>query len=221
MSNKQINQLPSGVANPNALVAADNADLTVTEKIKLGDIAKLATSSDVSYDNTESGIVSTNVKAAIDELSSSKVSLVAAPASAIAPGTAGQIAYDANYIYICIADNTWKRISVNSWDSQQPTITGFVADSSFGAAEGNYCEAGTYAGSPYYAGSNSDGSSNGWLMYFDADLYGWFLSQTDTPGVGSANAYAANGDPDAPPLTGWYGETATGLTLTTGNVCFE
>jgi hypothetical protein len=43
MSNIKINQLPSGIANPNAVVAADNADLTTTEKIKLGDIAKLAT----------------------------------------------------------------------------------------------------------------------------------------------------------------------------------
>lgn len=41
MSSKQINQLPSGTANANAVVAADNADLTVTEKITLGDIAKL------------------------------------------------------------------------------------------------------------------------------------------------------------------------------------
>jgi hypothetical protein len=43
MSSTQINQLPSGIANINAVVAADNADLSVTEKITLGDIAKLGT----------------------------------------------------------------------------------------------------------------------------------------------------------------------------------
>lgn len=102
-----------------------------------------------------------------------------------------------------------------------PTIMGYVADSSFGVAEGTYCPAGTYGNSPYYAGKNSDGSSNGWLMYFDADLYGWMLSQTDTPGVDSLNGYSANGNPDAPALTGWYGETAADLTLTSGTVCFE
>lgn len=106
-------------------------------------------------------------------------------------------------------------------EAPAPTIVGYVADSSFDAATGTYCPAGTYANSPYYAGSNSDGTSNGWLIYFDADLYGWMLSQTDTPGVSSANGYSANGDPDAPPLTGWYSDTAADLTLTTGTVCFE
>jgi hypothetical protein len=30
-------------------------------------------------------------------------------------GTAGQIAWDANYIYVCTATNTWKRVSLNSF----------------------------------------------------------------------------------------------------------
>lgn len=42
MPTTQINQLPSGTADPNAVVAADNANSTRTEKVKLGDIAKLA-----------------------------------------------------------------------------------------------------------------------------------------------------------------------------------
>jgi hypothetical protein len=75
MSSKQINQLPSGTANPESLVAADNADLTATQKIKLGDIAKLATSSDISYDNATSGLVATNVKAAIDLLAGTGATL--------------------------------------------------------------------------------------------------------------------------------------------------
>lgn len=32
-----------------------------------------------------------------------------APASSTATGTAGQIAWDANYVYVCVATNTWKR----------------------------------------------------------------------------------------------------------------
>lgn len=73
MSQKQINQLPAGIANVNAVVAADNANLSTTEKITLGDIAKLATSSDVNYDNTKSGLTATNVKAAIDALAGEKI----------------------------------------------------------------------------------------------------------------------------------------------------
>jgi hypothetical protein len=39
----------------------------------------------------------------------------ATPASAGAAGTAGMIRYDANYIYICVAANTWKRAAISTW----------------------------------------------------------------------------------------------------------
>ena len=38
-----------------------------------------------------------------------------APSTASSNGTAGTIAYDSNYIYICIATNTWKRVAIGSW----------------------------------------------------------------------------------------------------------
>jgi len=38
-----------------------------------------------------------------------------APASASASGTAGEIRYDSNYIYICTATNTWKRVAISTW----------------------------------------------------------------------------------------------------------
>ncbi len=37
------------------------------------------------------------------------------PSSATDTGTAGQIAWDANYIYICIATNTWRRVAHSTW----------------------------------------------------------------------------------------------------------
>jgi hypothetical protein len=30
-------------------------------------------------------------------------------------GYAGEICIDSNYLYYCVADNTWKRIALNSW----------------------------------------------------------------------------------------------------------
>ena len=39
----------------------------------------------------------------------------AAPASASATGTAGQIAWDSSYIYICTAADTWKRVAISTW----------------------------------------------------------------------------------------------------------
>jgi hypothetical protein len=37
------------------------------------------------------------------------------PASAGATGTTGEIAWDANYIYVCTATNTWKRTAISTW----------------------------------------------------------------------------------------------------------
>ena len=37
------------------------------------------------------------------------------PASAGADGDQGQIAWDADYIYICVATNTWKRVAISTW----------------------------------------------------------------------------------------------------------
>jgi hypothetical protein len=38
-----------------------------------------------------------------------------APASATATGTTGEIRYTADYIYVCVATNTWKRSAVSTW----------------------------------------------------------------------------------------------------------
>ncbi len=38
-----------------------------------------------------------------------------APGSSGATGTAGQIIYDSNYVYICTATNTWKRAALSTW----------------------------------------------------------------------------------------------------------
>jgi len=41
--------------------------------------------------------------------------IVDAPASATAAGQPGQVAYDADYIYICTAEDVWKRASIATW----------------------------------------------------------------------------------------------------------
>jgi hypothetical protein len=37
------------------------------------------------------------------------------PASASATGTAGEVAWDASYLYVCTATNTWKRVALSTW----------------------------------------------------------------------------------------------------------
>jgi hypothetical protein len=37
------------------------------------------------------------------------------PATSGAAGNQGEIAWDANYIYVCTATNTWKRVAIATW----------------------------------------------------------------------------------------------------------
>jgi hypothetical protein len=38
-----------------------------------------------------------------------------APANSSSNGFAGQISYDANNLYICVSNNTWKSVSLNNF----------------------------------------------------------------------------------------------------------
>jgi hypothetical protein len=44
-----------------------------------------------------------------------RISTAKTPASATATGTTGEIAWDANYIYVCTATNTWTRTAIATW----------------------------------------------------------------------------------------------------------
>jgi hypothetical protein len=37
------------------------------------------------------------------------------PASAVATGSVGDMSWDTNFMYVCIATNTWKRMALSSW----------------------------------------------------------------------------------------------------------
>lgn len=45
----------------------------------------------------------------------SKSVMTTVPTSATATGTAGQIAADASYLYVCVATNTWRRVALTTW----------------------------------------------------------------------------------------------------------
>jgi hypothetical protein len=40
------------------------------------------------------------------------LNLVPVPATATSNGTAGQVAADAGFFYLCIATNTWRRVAI-------------------------------------------------------------------------------------------------------------
>jgi hypothetical protein len=47
------------------------------------------------------------------QLSESKV--VNVPTSTTSSGNVGEMAFDTNYIYICVAENTWRRMSASTF----------------------------------------------------------------------------------------------------------
>jgi hypothetical protein len=44
-----------------------------------------------------------------------KLEWTAVPASAAATGTAGQIAYESGFLYVCVAADTWQRVVIATW----------------------------------------------------------------------------------------------------------
>ena len=62
------------------------------------------------------GIGTTTPSALLDVNSDTvRVRTARTPASATAAGNAGDICWDANYIYVCTATNTWKRTAISTW----------------------------------------------------------------------------------------------------------
>jgi len=43
------------------------------------------------------------------------IAAATAPATATSTGLTGEIAYDADYVYVCVATNTWKRAAIATW----------------------------------------------------------------------------------------------------------
>ena len=74
------------------IAAASVTDLTDVDQA-------LATPDDVVFANVEANLRATGT----------------APTTATDPGTAGDIRYDADYVYVCVATNTWKRSAITTW----------------------------------------------------------------------------------------------------------
>lgn len=61
--------------------------------------------------------INTATPTALLDINSNTIRLRTAktPASATAAGNTGDIAWDSDYIYVCVATNTWKRVAIAGW----------------------------------------------------------------------------------------------------------
>lgn len=87
-----------------AIRKAQEADASLTKaSIGLGDV-----------DNTSD--VNKPVSTAQQTVLNGKLNTWASvPATATSSGTAGQIAYDGSFVYVCTATSTWRRAALSTW----------------------------------------------------------------------------------------------------------
>ena len=102
-------------------LAAKDTDLDV-------DISSLSTSTDTAisnlYINTASSTEASslaakdsNLETDISSLSSAMVAWdSSAPASPTSSGDPGDMIYDSNYLYVCVSNNTWRRLVLSEWN---------------------------------------------------------------------------------------------------------
>lgn len=89
---------------------------TSGKKITELDTLAAAANSDLLYVVHDPAGVPTSNKITVTNLLKSIVNSNTAPTSNSVAGTKGQMVYNGNYLYICVAANTWIRASVStSW----------------------------------------------------------------------------------------------------------
>jgi hypothetical protein len=87
------------------------ADITVTDALDARiDTAETNIISQAAVDVDHEGRI-----AAAETALPTKLEWAAVPASAAATGTAGQLAYEAGFLYVCVAADTWQRVAIATW----------------------------------------------------------------------------------------------------------
>jgi hypothetical protein len=92
----------SSNTNSNLILTANNNTTSGTITIASGADANIS----IAPNGTGKVVLSTDVV---------NIAETKTPASATAAGVTGDIAWDADYIYVCTATDTWKRVAISTW----------------------------------------------------------------------------------------------------------
>jgi len=49
------------------------------------------------------------------EISLQGIRVVEVPETTVSAGSKGDIAFDENYLYVCISSNVWRRVAIGTW----------------------------------------------------------------------------------------------------------
>lgn len=69
----------------------------------------------ISDDSKSNGTYSASVTQLSNYVVGQAFAIKTAPASATATGDAGEVRFTSDYIYVCVATNTWKRAEISTW----------------------------------------------------------------------------------------------------------
>ena len=121
-----LTNLPTGDTAVNITIDTTNfnnnlsgTDTTVQVALETLDDITLGTAAALDVGTGANNVVQLDGSGNLPALNGSALTgvaiVVSPPATASSTGTAGQIAYDASYIYICTATDTWLRASIATW----------------------------------------------------------------------------------------------------------
>lgn len=104
----QLLQVNYGTGNVKEWIVLNNYTLPTASTSVLGGVKVDGTTITIS-----NGVISST------NSGGSGISWVSVPSAADSTGTAGQVAYDSDYFYVCVATNTWKRTALSTWGGTQ------------------------------------------------------------------------------------------------------
>lgn len=119
-----VDSLSTTLLNLNGVSVTPNTIALTTFGGLAASFTGLAANNVLTYDGTNvvnstsltlTSVTATTLTTANLTVSGDTVIATETPATAAATGTTGQIAWDADYIYICTATNTWKRVAIATW----------------------------------------------------------------------------------------------------------
>lgn len=110
----------SDLTDTTGLIPADLSDLTDTTNLIPADVSDLTDTTglipaDLSDLTDTTGLIPADVSDLTDTTKLLQTASALAPATATSTGTAGQVAYDSGFIYVCVATDTWVRAALTTW----------------------------------------------------------------------------------------------------------
>jgi hypothetical protein len=119
--NAWVSSNSTNIGNLNSWVSSNSSNIgnlnawTSSNSTNIGNLNAWTSSNSSNIGNLNSWVtnVYTSIPTSANNINS--ITTLAAPATTGDAGTAGEVRFDGNYFYVCIASNTWRRANLHTW----------------------------------------------------------------------------------------------------------